>query len=220
VSVTDDRVPGAPPGRAGLAARLVEVAARLVATEGLAGLSTRRVAAEAGTSTMAVYSRFGSMPDLVAAVVKEAFQRFGDELSATAKGTGDPLSDLAALGLAYRRFALAHPHLYKVMFDGAPAGRATLNDEDRAAAFATFDILVAAVARAIEAGSLGGEADLGALQIWAAVHGAMSIELAGMGPGGEEAERLFMALSSSVLVGLGADREAVQRAAEGQPTRS
>src|SRR5438477_232205 len=47
---------------------LIEAAARLIATEGASGLTLRRVAEEVGTSTMAVYTHFGGMPELRRAV--------------------------------------------------------------------------------------------------------------------------------------------------------
>ena len=55
--------------------RLLEGAARLLAEEGPAALTLRRVATEADTSTMSVYTHFGSMPDLAEAVVAEGFAR-------------------------------------------------------------------------------------------------------------------------------------------------
>jgi AcrR family transcriptional regulator len=74
-----------------VAQRLIEAAARLLADEGPAGLSTRRLAAEVGTSTMAVYTHFGGLPELVRAVVREGFKRLGDHLSAVSE-TDDPLA--------------------------------------------------------------------------------------------------------------------------------
>ena len=46
-------------------AALIEAAARLITEGGPAALSTRRLATEAGTSTMAVYTYFGSMSEIV-----------------------------------------------------------------------------------------------------------------------------------------------------------
>ena len=39
---------------------LIQTACRLLTTEGADALTTRRIAAEAGTTTMALYTRFGS----------------------------------------------------------------------------------------------------------------------------------------------------------------
>src|SRR5437016_4851039 len=52
----------------GMRPALIEAAARLIATQGAAGLKLRRVAEEVGTSTMAIYTHFGGMPELRRAV--------------------------------------------------------------------------------------------------------------------------------------------------------
>ncbi|HET6795126.1 MAG TPA: helix-turn-helix domain-containing protein, partial [Acidimicrobiales bacterium] len=80
---------------------LIEAAARLVAEEGPSALSTRRLAAEVGTSTMAVYTWFGGMPQLLRALLREGFRRFGDRLRSV-EPTDDPVADLGRLGIAYR----------------------------------------------------------------------------------------------------------------------
>ena len=94
---------------------LLEAAAAVLATDGLGALSVRRLAAEVGASTQAVYTHFDGKDDLVVAVVREAFARLAAELDGVGQ-TDDPLADLAAMGDAYRRNALANRHLYRVMF--------------------------------------------------------------------------------------------------------
>jgi hypothetical protein len=60
------RWPGSAPGTGpDVRRRLLEEAARLLGEEGPAALTTRRLAREAGTSTMAVCTHFGGMPALV-----------------------------------------------------------------------------------------------------------------------------------------------------------
>src|SRR5437879_4110442 len=91
---------------------LLETAAHLIATEGSARLTVRRVADEAGTSTMAVYTHFGGMPGLRQAVRREGFARLTAHVAAVDK-TDDPLADLARLALAYYENATADPDLYR-----------------------------------------------------------------------------------------------------------
>src|SRR5688500_10824491 len=95
--------------------RLIEVAADLLSEEGPSALSARRLARDAGTSTMAVYTHFGGMPALVRAVVAEGFARLYDRVAEVAP-SDDPLVDLTAAAAAYRAHALAEPHLFFVMF--------------------------------------------------------------------------------------------------------
>src|SRR5438067_7716948 len=119
----------------GMRPALIEAAARLIATEGAAGLKLRRVAEEVGTSTMAIYTHFGGMPELHRAVRREGFAR----LVAGAARMGesdDPIADLAGLGLAYYRLAITKPHLYRAMYMEQP-----LDAADAAAGSEVFDIL-------------------------------------------------------------------------------
>ncbi len=77
--------------------QLLDTAARLLATEGPQALSTRRVAAEVGTSTTAIYSLIGSKEELVRQLYLEGFRRLDDHQRAV-RLTDDPLADLLSLG--------------------------------------------------------------------------------------------------------------------------
>jgi len=101
--------------------KLLDRAGELIAADGPKALSLRKLAADAGTSTTAVYSLFGSKPDLVNALYTEGFRRFGARMAGTAL-TGDPVEDLVALGSAYRASALADPNLYGIMFTRSVPG--------------------------------------------------------------------------------------------------
>src|SRR3954449_4602206 len=86
---------------------LIEIGARLLGEEGPHALSTRRIAAEAGSSTMAVYTHFGGMSGLVREMVHEGFTRLAEYFGRVQK-TDDPVADMAVYGRAYRRNALAN----------------------------------------------------------------------------------------------------------------
>src|SRR5687768_12717025 len=93
-------------------ARLVDVAAELLATG--EEVTLRKVAAAARTSTMGVYTHFDGMPGLLFAVRERAFAYLAEELIALTP-TADPVADLVATGSAYVDAALAEPALYRVM---------------------------------------------------------------------------------------------------------
>ncbi len=159
--------------------RLIEAAAQLLADEGPSGLSTRRLAAEVGVSTMAVYTHFGGLPELVRAVVREGFARLADHMAAV-PDSDNPLDYLAALGEAYRANALENPHLYAVMFGTASLGGYRLHDDELDEGRYTFDMLVAATRRCMDAGLFKpGDPEAVAGQLWSAVHGFVMLELAG-----------------------------------------
>jgi AcrR family transcriptional regulator len=100
-------------------------AERIVAVEGLGGLSLRAVAAAAGTTTRAVYTTFGSKDGLVDALARTAFDFLYTEIEKLPK-TEDPINDLVEMAIkVFRRLALEHPVLYRIAFQRiAPALRA------------------------------------------------------------------------------------------------
>jgi AcrR family transcriptional regulator len=153
---------------------LLAAAAHIVANEGAAALSLRRLAAEVGTSTMAIYTHFGSMVQLRRAVRLHAFARFGQALAAVER-TDDPVADLILLGWAYYGNGLRDPDLYRAMFMETP-----LDEEDAGVGVETFDVLVEAVERCIAAGRFtADDATAVALQLWVLQHGAVSLQLTG-----------------------------------------
>jgi AcrR family transcriptional regulator len=160
-------------------ARLIEAAARVLGEQGPSGLSTRKLAGEVGTSTMAVYTHFGSLPALVAAVADEGFARLAQHMAAAAH-TDDAMADLAGLAIAYRANAQSNPYLYAVMFGSASLGGYRLDDHELEHRSNTFDVLVAAIRRAMDEGALAaGDAEAVAAQLWSALHGYVTLELAG-----------------------------------------
>jgi len=158
--------------------RLVEAAAQLLADEGVGAVTTRRVAAAVGTSTTAIYSLIGSKDELVREMHREGFQRLADHL-AKVELTDDPLADLSELGAAYHAMAVESPHLYNVMF-GVSWPSFEPDAADRRLARGTLQVLVDAVARAVDAGLLEGDPTDLALELWSYNHGLTSLGLTGM----------------------------------------
>lgn len=187
-------------------AALVAVAARLLSEGGPDAVSVRRVAAEVGSSTMAVYTHFGGKPELLRAVHVDGFRNLGTRL-AKVRRTADPIADLAGLARAYRRAALDQPLLFKAMFSRSPVE--TLTDpEDQLAALSTFLVLVEAVQRAIDAGRLSpGPADQLALEAWSAVHGLVTLEVSGGIQSTGQATVALANLIRYLAIGAGDDRE-------------
>ena len=175
---------------ADLASQLVDVAGRLLAEEGAGALTLRRLAQTAGTSTMAVYTLFGDKQGLLAAMYREGYRRLGAAMAAAADGVDDPLEAMAAYGRAYRRAALANPHLYDLMF-GRPVPAFHPDEETQKVADATFRPLVQGVQRCLDAGAfIGDDAERIGFHLWAVSHGMVSLELAGHLPGDAAAHDL------------------------------
>ncbi|MBN9743823.1 TetR family transcriptional regulator [Amycolatopsis sp. A1MSW2902] len=201
--------------------QLVEAAIRLLADGGAEALQARKLAAEIGASTMAVYTHFGGMAALIEAVAREGFRRLIANM-ATVERTDDPVADLYQLALAYRRTAVEHPELFTLMFreagaHGQPVGELMKDQEDSEAA-SSFRGMVAAVGRTIDSGRLQGDPLTVAAQVWSAVHGYVTLELLGhFGRGDRGVAEVLAPLCVTLVVGLG-DRPAAARASVGLVT--
>lgn len=189
--------------------RLVEAAIRLLADNGPEALQARKVAAEIGASTMAVYTHFGGMGELIDAVGREGFRRLSASLDAV-PSSDDTVADLFTMALAYRRTALENPHLYAVTFGlSAPGGRrVTLSDitdpnGKTGEGLTAFGFLLDATTRAIDAGRFRPADPLvAAAQLWSAVHGYVTLEISGhFGETG--VELILRPLNVTIALGLG-----------------
>jgi AcrR family transcriptional regulator len=184
---------------------LIERAAEMLA--GPEPVTLRRLAAAAGTSTMAIYTHFGGMAGLWGAVRQEGFIRLGRRLELVAPSE-DPVAHLMALGAAYVSNALADPHLYLTMFD------ARRDPVDPEAAGATFGVLVAGAARARDEGRFDPATDPegAAIQMWAMAHGMVMLVLTGA----LELDKLrahLPAMSAAGFTGFGDDPRAARASA-------
>lgn len=184
--------------------QLVDAAGRLLAAEGPHAVTTRRVAAELGCSTAAIYRELGGKEALVRAMYREGFRRLADRQAAVDPDL-PPLARLAAMARAYQDAALASPHLYTVMFE-RPVPEFEPDEADVVEALGTLQGLVDVVADAIAAGDLAADpADAGdvAVRLWALNHGITSLAIAGMlGPDPEAPRRHLDAAMDMAARGL------------------
>jgi AcrR family transcriptional regulator len=155
---------------------LLVAAGRILAGEGAAQLTMRRLAGEVGATTSAIYALFGSKQEVVRAMYREGFEHL-TRLEAEVD-QADPVARIRALAYAYRRAALDRPHLYQVMF-ACPVPDFIPDDEDMAIGQGSLFILRDAVADAVAAQAIRGDVDTITVAMWALVHGLASLELNG-----------------------------------------
>ena len=96
------------------AREIVDTARAIVDAEGLDALTMRRIAERLGIRAPSLYKHFPDKQALEAAIISAAFEEQAEVFEHAVAGSDDPLAALAA---AYRTFALAHPHLYRLMTD-------------------------------------------------------------------------------------------------------
>jgi AcrR family transcriptional regulator len=156
---------------------LLRAAHEVLEKEGPGALTVRGIAARAGISTMAVYSRFGCKAKILEALYRHGFELLREELE---KVPSSPSSaqDITAVGFAYRRFALNNPGLYGFMFERPLPGFDPTLESRQDGLRTTFYILVDRVESFIKESMGGvGEPVLVSYLIWSAVHGELSLEL-------------------------------------------
>ncbi|GAA4383388.1 TetR/AcrR family transcriptional regulator [Tsukamurella soli] len=154
---------------------LVDAAIAVLERDGLRGLTVRAVAQEAGVAPMGVYNHFTDKQGLQRSVVDFGFARLTDTIHASADP--DPGERMMRCGRAYRRIALEHPQVYRLMF-GPDLGHGTLENPARA-----FEALVRTIMFAQAGGVIrAGDPMTIAKNVWAAIHGAVILEIERAGP--------------------------------------
>jgi AcrR family transcriptional regulator len=161
-----------------VARELLQAAEAVLVRDGMAGLTVRAVAAEAGVAPMGVYNRLGGKGGLVAALLIRGFDRLREAIEVISEPQA--CTRLRVCCLRYREFALANPCLYTVLFE-ADVTRERGSAEVKEHAAACLGVLVGNVELATTAGVLAAPDALeAAQQIWSALHGAVALELKGL----------------------------------------
>ncbi|MEU2438349.1 TetR/AcrR family transcriptional regulator [Streptomyces rubradiris] len=154
-----------------LRAACLRAARELLEEDGSSGLSLRAVARRAGVSATAPYRHYADRDALVSAVAAEGYRELAGYLTDAHPAPSTP-DELAAVAVAYVRFAVEHPALFRVMF-AEPCDPA---NEERVAATAAISEYVRDIVRATFPGV---DADALSTAVWALVHGLAFLHLDG-----------------------------------------
>lgn len=149
------------------AEQILAAARELLDAEGPEALSMRRIAEGVGIRASSLYKHFPDKAAVEAELQAQGMAQLAEELEAAEAGRGaEP--PLPALARAYRRHALANPHLYRITHT-LPLARTSLPEglEERAA----MPLVRAA----------HGDVDI-ARSAWAFAHGMVVLELDGRFP--------------------------------------
>jgi len=157
--------------------QIVEAARRLLEEQGPTALSMRNVAAEIGIRAPSLYEHVTDKRALESAIIADALNE-----QATAQSTflasyqgDDPLMGMA---MNYRDWALAHPHLYRLIYS---------RDLDRdELAVAEAEQHAARPLRSLTRGDVPASR-----AIWSFAHGMVSLELADRFPPDTDVDELW-----------------------------
>jgi AcrR family transcriptional regulator len=158
---------------------LIQAGLQVLADSGLDALSLREVARRAKVSQAAPYHHFAGKAELVSAIVQHGFEDFAGALRAGADAVGaGSLQRLTGMGLAYVRFAVANPNLFRLLFrpelrDGTREGPAA--EAMTRAGSAAYQVFLDAVRAAVEEGSVQGSVEDVAVAALSIVHGLSTL---------------------------------------------
>jgi AcrR family transcriptional regulator len=131
------------------------VAVDLLASDGAARFTTRKLATKAQTSTPAVYELFGDRAGLLREVFFEGFRLLGRRLRAL-EPSDDPRADLLQVADVFRLFVAENPVLAEVMFS-RPFADFDPGPSEVAAGSSVRELIVGRVRRCIDLGVLAGD---------------------------------------------------------------
>jgi AcrR family transcriptional regulator len=187
---------------------LLAAAERVMERDGLAGLTLRAVAREAGVSHAAPTHHFGDLTGLVSELAAIGFRQFNAAMAAAcAPDTSFPARALAR-AKAYVAYAQAHPGMYGLMFrtERLDYERPSLHE----AAEASFAGLAGAIAASrheqISEGALTLDQAAAIARAWSTVHGFTMLLLDGRlsdilrrSPEGTDVEMLLDAMLKATM---------------------
>ncbi len=187
--------------RAQVRGEVKQEALRQLAESGPAGLSVSAIGKQLGVSGPALYRYFTNRDELLTELVIDAYADLTDALRAAASQAPslEPRARFEALARAYRSWALAQPHRYRLLFGpplpGYDAHAQRLVDASQAAMNQLLGVLhelgdtgapplqplasqLRAWSQAHDPGT-GPATALRAVLTWSRLHGLVSLEIAG-----------------------------------------
>jgi len=139
-------------------------------------VSIRSVAQRVGVTPPSIYLHFADKDALLDAVCARYFEKLDEQMQRVTVGQTSALDVLRAQGLAYVRFALQTPELYRIATMGE--GRAG-SDVDATLASSAFMHMRAAVQTLMDEGIYAPDDPTRvALELWTAAHGVAALVIA------------------------------------------
>ncbi len=163
----------APYHHGALHAALLEAAERILERDGLAGLTLRAVAREAGVSHAAPTHHFGDLTGLVSELAAIGFRQFNLAMAAAGNSPGTLVDKAVARAKAYVAYGQAHPGMFILMFrtERLDMTRPALHEAANAAFTELAGSIGAQRHEAIEARALSLDQAAAIARAWSLVHG-------------------------------------------------
>jgi AcrR family transcriptional regulator len=162
---------------------IIDAATKILMKEGYDALSMRRVAAEVGISSTALYLYFKEKDEILDTVCYAVFDRIVPQMEALLASPGEPVDRLRRGLTLYLRFGFDYPDQYRIVFLTPRDRRAwdhsdPLHFVDRWGQNRTntYAYLIAGLTMAVEAGQIRkDDIMIMAQTVFAAMHGALAM---------------------------------------------
>ena len=174
-----------PPQRQGyhhgdLRGALLDTGLRLLRSRSVDDLGLRELAREVGVSPAAIYRHFPDKQALMAALAAEGLERLARAQQQATRSAGGGKAGFLASGLAYVRFAVENPALFRLVFSAAQHSD-PLEAQTDCVSTALRD-LRRDIEQLMPAAAAPAERKAAALHAWALVHGLAQLVLDGQIP--------------------------------------
>lgn len=187
---------------------LLQAAERVLERDGLAGLTLRAVAREAGVSHAAPTHHFGDLTGLVSELAAIGFRQFNAAMASACDAATSPLERTLARPKAYVAYAQAHPGMYGLMFrtERLDYSRPSLHEAAESSFAGLANAIGAMRQEPISGDKLTIEQGAAIARAWSMVHGFTMLLLDGRLedilerlPAGTTAEQLLEAILKSTV---------------------
>ncbi|MEU7767623.1 TetR/AcrR family transcriptional regulator [Nocardia sp. NPDC049190] len=138
-------------------------------------VSIRAVSELVGVSPPSIYRHFADKDELIEAVVAQVFEDLADALRTATDPAASPMTQLRDQGMAYVRFALAHPEQYRLATAPTDTGGAV----DQVLTSGAFEHFARTVRTCMDEGTMAPRDPLPiVLELWSVAHGIASLLIA------------------------------------------
>jgi AcrR family transcriptional regulator len=160
---------------------ILTAAARIIADDGFAALTMRKIADAIEYSPATIYLHFSSRDEIALELVRNGFTTLLERMAPAAQ-LADPLERVHAIGRAYLAFATSDPETYKLIFMEderfASPIMMQLKNDDGNPGDGSFDLLVNAVRELIDRGIFRPlPAETIAALLWSSLHGIAALKI-------------------------------------------
>lgn len=159
--------------------RLIQAARELFVAQGVEAVTVRSIARKAGCSIGLLYHYVDGKEDLLARILASAFARLLERLRRQEQSHHDPMQRLRAVLEAYARFAIEHPHDYRLLFAAGPPGaHPHLRHVFHTLGTGCYHVIRDSCAGCIRDGRFREgleDADVAAQVLWAGIHGMVHL---------------------------------------------